>query len=62
MIFASILLIYILATLMAFVLGTLVLDALSAIRSTAAARSLPCGCVALRQPIPVPVRTRQTRG
>jgi hypothetical protein len=60
MIFASLVLISILATLIAFMLGTLVLDAFSAIRSTAARRGLPCGCVVLRQRMPV--CARPTRG
>jgi len=43
MILASLLLISILAPLMAFMLCTLVLDIFSAIKSTIAARDLPCG-------------------
>jgi hypothetical protein len=62
MIFASLLLISILAILMAFIIGTLVLEVFSAVRSTVAARGLPCGCVALRQRMPVSVSARRMRG
>ncbi len=60
MILVSLLLISILSTLTAFVLGSLVLEAFSAIRSTAAAWGLPCGCIALPQRMPVPVHARPT--